>query len=175
MSRTRFLLGILILMVMISWVMTFFYHSRLPAKIPAHFSFDGTFTLGERWTFFVAPVLNTILAVAAMLLYPVRRHFNFPGDKKLKELPKEFSEPVYQRAYQIVIMLVIFISIMMTFIQVNVAFIATGRTNAFNIMPFYGVITIIIVYLVFSLFSLSRMAKAAKDYHNEWKERGENE
>lgn len=172
MGRTRILMGFLIIAVMVSWIITFFFYSNLPLKIPSHFGFDGDSTLGDRWTFFIYPGVSTGIALLILAFYPLRRLFHFFGKGRIKHLPREFSEPAYQRNYQLALMAGIFAVMILTFIQSNVALIATGRATSFNVTPIYGAMAIFVLYILYSVYSLWQMTKAIEAYYKEWKEKG---
>lgn len=171
MNRTKMIAGILVMLVAASWVTTFIFYSRLPAEIPVHFSMDKEIPgMGPKWMFLIFPGLNTLFAAMVFLGYFFRKHLNFIGKERLKDLPPELTEPVFNRVYQITMMIFNFVSMLLIYIQINIALYTMGRIDRFNYEVIFIVAGVIMVYSLFSFFTVNKMTKLAAQLYQEWQE-----
>lgn len=168
MKRTLIVLGLLVVIVMAQWIITFYFFDRLPEKIPLNFpASDQSPQMGPKAHFFLFPGVSTLLMMVVFVFYFFRGMMSFPGKKLIAKLPLEFRVPVFDRAYQIVTMIVIFIIMLLAFLQLNLALYATGTAAQFNMFTFSGAIVVMIVYIVINLVMLKKMSAATADAYTE--------
>lgn len=176
MNKTLIVLGLLVVVVMAQWILTFYFYGRLPSNIPLNFPVSGQYPqMGSKEYFFMFPAFSTLLMIIVCVFYFFRGAMNFPGKKLIAHLPLEAKAPVLDRAYQIVTMTVIFIIMLLAFFQFNIALYATGTVPQFNMAAFIGAVVVMIVYIIFNLVLLRNMSAATANAYVDWQEKQDQE
>lgn len=160
-KRSSLLSGFLVLVVLSHWIISFFFFKRLPLKFSI--PLGGEPAMFDKPLFFLFPALTTLLALLVLLLSKKKEWIPFFGKKETRGLPAPFSLPVYDRAYQVVVMTTLFVIMLVVYFQMAVALHSTSVSTKFDISALYTVAPIILVYLGFNLYLLSRMARAARE------------
>lgn len=167
MNRVKTHLGLLIILIMGQWILTAFFFSRLPGSIPLNFPEVGYPTLVPRMVFFVFPVVSTVLAGIALAVYPLRRKLPVPGKKLLAPLPAELSNIVFDRAWQILAITIVFLVMVSAFYQANISVFATGFAAGFKLWPIFMASGVMVLYVVFSIFMLRKTVDGVIRYHED--------
>lgn len=165
MNRTKLLAGLLIALVIASWIATAYFYLRLPSTIPTRFpprSLERDF--GSKTTLFVFPAMLTVVAAATLLAYRFRRRINFFGKRRLLALPEEAQLPVFERVYQVVLVIGIFIVLVVSYFEVSMALYALGVIWQFKTWPMLAALGVMALYIVFNLFLVSRMVRYAEGW-----------
>lgn len=167
MKRSKFLAGFLGLIVISQWIITFFFYKRLPIKLIIPSSPENI--LIDRPYFFAFAILSTVLAGLTFFLMRHKTSLPFFGKSRLEELPLEFSASVYDRAYQVLVMTMIFIIMVIIYVQVTLALFSSGMSREFDLGALFAVSPIIVLYLAFNFYMLNRMSRSAVEYWEEQK------
>lgn len=163
MNRTKLLAGLLIALVIASWIATVYFYLRLPSTIPTRFpprSLERDFA--SKMTLFLFPALLTVVAAAMLSAYRFRRRFNFFGKRRLLALPEEAQLPVFERVYQVVLVIGVFTVLMMSYIEVSMALYALGVIGQFKTWPLLAAGCVMALYIVFNFYLVSRMVRYAE-------------
>jgi len=162
MKRSALLTTVLMFMVLGHWIFTFYYYKRLPMKlmIPG----NEEMTLIAREFFFAFPAMTTLLTLAVMLASRIKHIIPFWGKSELKNISPEIAAPVYDRSFQVLTMVAIFISMVAFYIQFNLALFSTQETQTLDLGAVLAVSPIILIYLGFNQFILKRMAESCRQH-----------
>jgi hypothetical protein len=158
MSRTYFLAGVLIIFVMLNWIITIYFADRLPQTLPLNFFGDKPYAIkGPHNSFYFFPVVITAVALVFLLLMPVRGKIPFPGRRRLAAIPAPYREAITERFYQILLVVALFITLLLSYLQASMALYSTNAINEMRIWPVYAAGAVFLIYLVYNLLMLSRL------------------
>jgi hypothetical protein len=156
MSRTYFLAGALVIVVMLSWVLTLYFADRLPPTLPLNFGDKPYAIKGPRDTFLLFPITVSAIALAVLLLMPFRKSVPFPGRRRLLTLPKDLRDLFLERIYQILLVIAVFVSLLITYLQASIALYSTNIISEMRIWPVYAAGAVFIAYLAYNLLLIIR-------------------
>jgi len=162
MKRTVLLGGLLIACVTISWIASFYFFGRLPERMPLSFGAKPYASSGPKVFIFLFPVVISSVSLLILVFYRFRRRMVFPGKRRLPGLPEAYRELIYQRAYQIVIMVGVFIFLFLSYIQLSLALYSLHIINRLQTWPLIAAGTIFVLYIIFNLLMLKRMVRYAE-------------
>jgi hypothetical protein len=169
MTRAKVLTFLLVAIVLLQWLLFAMLFPRLPDQIPFNFPPNqGQLRLEAKPMLFLFPGIATLTAVIMLAIYPWRHKLvNFAGKKQLRGLPAEYSLPVYNHAYHLVLIAGIFVGIFCGYIMVTLSLFALGTIHDVNLWAVYGTIGVMVLYLLYNNFQLWRLARKARQLAEE--------
>lgn len=163
MSRTKLLAGLLITAILIDWVVTFFLYPRLPDRMPIHFDFGKPYpSYGPKVFFYLFPGVMSFFVILMFVLYPFRGAINFFGKRRLLRLPEAEQFPVFERAYQMVLMIGVFLVAILAYLQISVVQITFGTRSELMLWPLYVLFGAVVVYVIYDSIFIRQMIAAAE-------------
>jgi uncharacterized membrane protein len=100
-----------------------------------------------------------VAGILVLALSRFKHIISFPGKGMLISLPAELKEAIHERAYQVVLMIVIIATMITGYFQANLALYSTGRINGINVTTLYGVLLILVLYILLNVYLLYKLAR----------------
>lgn len=167
MSRTIYLTVILLFAVALNWIGTVFIYDRLPAKLPFGFGSERPYDrVGTKTDIFYFPGFLSFIAVLILASFPLRRAFYFPGKKRLRSLPEEAKAHIYDRIYQVVLVIGIFIVLIFSYIQTSIILYALDVILEMKTWPVLAALVMMVFYVGFNLFLTNKAIRFFETHHN---------
>jgi hypothetical protein len=161
------LMAILLIVMVAQWILTLFFYKQLPGAIPITFPEKGYPEFAPRIVFLLFPALCTIGGVLVLILSRFKILISFPGKGMLKSLPAEIIEAIHERAYQVILMIVIIATMITGYFQANLALYSTGRINGINMTTLYGVLLILVLYILLNVYLLYKLARDSVEVYKQ--------
>lgn len=174
MTRTRVLIVMLLALVLVQWAIAVFFLPRLPVEIPLNFPPNqGALRMEAKEMILLLPGAATLASLIMLAIFPWRRSLiNFPGRCQLRDLPLVYSGPVYERAYHLVLIAGIFVSICTGYIMVTICLFSLGTIHDINMWAVYAALGVMALYFLYNNFMLYRLARLARRMAEEGEEPG---
>ena len=157
MTRISYLIGILILSVALNWIGTFYVFDMLPERLPLAFGSERPYDkTGQKTDIFYFPGCLTILAAVSIALFPVRNSFLFPGRRGAKKLPGEVKQVVFNRIYEVFLVIGIFLVLIVSYVQTSIILFALDVIAEIRAWPLLAALVVLVLYIVFNLLLIRK-------------------
>lgn len=162
--------GALLLSVTGMWVTSVALHPRLPARIPLHFSFDGTpdrYGSPDFMGWFLLPTIGTIaplflLGIVAMVGWLLRTSpglVNLPRKAQLLELDPVARLGVLRMLWEMMACICIVITLGFTGMMMGTERVATGAWTTLPSWPVFVVVGVLLSIVILFNIAMSRRTK----------------
>jgi hypothetical protein len=157
-TRTLILFAVLTLALVLNWMGTLYIYATLPERLPMGFGSENPYDrTGPKSDIFFFPLLVSGTAILVTAFYPLRRTFYFPGKSRLEKIPEEVRWLIYDRVYQVVLVVGIFIVFFFSYIQVSIILYSIDAVGEMRAWPLLPALLIMALYVAFNLFWINKM------------------
>lgn len=141
----RFAESFSIFLLLLIWIMSLYYYSRLPEIIPTHFNAAGQPDAeGGKSTLFLLPVITTMLYAIMTIVNLFPHTFNFPG-----KITPETAMSQYTLATRMVRFIKVIMMLMFAVMTYMIIKTATGEVSGLGVLflPIFVVATFIPMFI----------------------------
>lgn len=152
--------------LLLLWLISATAYDGLPERIPVHFGFSGQ---PDAWapksfqTFFLLPLVNTLLIVLLVWIRSYPRLYNFPQKTEVKSWPEEKRQPVYDFLGIMTLAIALVVNIVFFVIQTMIIEAAkTAYLPPSRMWLILGVVLTLVPLMIYMMAKVNKIVQAIK-------------
>lgn len=156
--------------VLASFIMTFYFYTSLPEKIPAHFGLNG---LADAWiaknllTAFLAPLINLLIFALFLLIYLHPQYTSWPTTLILMTVEKQKREKIFDILRSMNASILFWITLLFSYLQFSIIATTNNRSIGISSYIMFGFLTVIFsLIIIINLRMLLIIRRLTKNSQN---------
>lgn len=152
------------LLTLTSWVIAFYYWSRLPEVIPVHFGISGQpddWANKSIWYVFLIPALQLLMLAMFVFLYYKPQYSDMPTTLWLMTLPEKHRQHAFELIRVMLVGISLWIGVLFTYLTYGMNYSALNVGTGLIPWVMLGILVLMIIWLTFWTVKVYRATKEA--------------